>query len=406
MASSIAETQLVSGDIFFQSGMYKKKLNVKTASNISFTGDIIDLTQYTQGETWDQVSIVYSVVEISSKQSEDVRSYHIYPKYLSENNNIFKFVATINGKDAENRVAVSWFAREEIIDIKGEKFSTKESHLQSQSADFNLQNQVGKILSVTSDNGTVSGYALTNNNTTLHVELRNGTVYATYSKPYRYEELGKPGDYRPSQEKRINENLWYDNRLGTMPFSGVIKLTTNIEKPQNWNISNERVYIEDTTTYYNPGAEYNHNRTSTNESKNVITRSVHIWSESYYPYTKHYKVYCQFYNRAILRDCVWTGTVYAQTYLYLVNVSYIKKDNKSTNFSFEDIWVNISQEELIQNSTAKPPASQSYVLYSTEGENQYRYLVTKVVNVINNTSYPYSSLYNVYGIKQILVKNG
>lgn len=404
MASSIAETQLVSGDIFFQSGMYKKKLNVKTASNNSFSGDIIDLTKYTQGETWDQVSLVYSIVEIDEKQSEDIRNFTVKPKFLSDNHNTFKFIVQINGKDVNNRAVVCWFAREEIVDIQGEKFSTKESHIQNQKATFDLQYQVNNVLSVTSDNGTVLKYNLTNENQTLNVELGNGTIYGTYTKPYTHREIGKPGSYYPPPTMRINENLWYDNRLGTMPFSGIITLLSNEEKPQSWQISSERVYEYDRSGSIATNTEFNHRKDADTETKTVITRSVLNSTDGLYPYRQHWTIYCQDYRRTILRDCVWTGNVTAHTYLYIVNISYIKRNNDPNTIENDAYtWINIGQEEILQNSTNTPPKVNSYIGQYKDGTGYYRYIVTKTIPIGNDPSFYYYE-YRVYGIKQMRVE--
>lgn len=405
MASPIVETQILSGDIFFQNGMYKKKLNVKTASNITYTDDIINLTQYSEGEPWTQVSLVYSIVEISAKQSEDVRSYVVKPKYLSKDQNIFKFVAEINGKNAGNRIAVSWFAREEIIDVQGEKFNTKESHNQIQNATFELQNQVGSLLSVTSDNGRVDSYELTKNNTFINVKLSNGTVYKTYSKPYRYEEKGKPGNYQPQNIKKISTTLWQDDNLGNMPFSGNLTLTSNVEAPQGWEIGQEIILTNDTTTNYGANTELQYYKDAILEQKYVVTRTVHKYSESGYPYTKHYTVYAKLYRRTILRNCVWTGNVYAQTYLYLVNVSYIRANNNATQFTGEDKyhWIPVGPEEIIQQITNTPPKVNSIVRQYVENGETYRYIVTKAVP-INKDSLTHYTNYKIYGIKQMQVK--
>ena len=403
MGSSIAETQLVSGDIFFQSGMYKKKLNVKTASNNSYSGDIIDLTKYTQGEVWDQVSLVYSIVEVDAKQSEDIRNFTIKPKFLTDNHNTFKFVVQINGKDVNNRAVVCWFAREEIVDIQGEKFATKESHIQNQTGNFNLQYQVDSILSVTSDNGTVSKYNLTNNNQTLNVELTNGNVYAIYKKPYVHRELGKPGSYSPSKTMKINEILWYDNRLGSMPFSGTINLASNVEKPQEWQISSERIYESDRNSSIPINQEYNHKKDADTETKTVITRSVHNRTDGWYPYRQHWTIYCQDYRRTLLRDCIWEGEVTAHTYLYLVNISYIKRYNSPTIANDnEDVWINVAQEELLQ-TTNTPPKVNSYIGQLKDGNDYYRYMVTKTI-AMSTDSVNYYTTYRVYGIKQMKVK--
>ncbi len=406
MASPIAETQLVSGDIFFQSGMYKKKLNVKTASNISYTQDVIDLTKYTEGETWEQVSLIYSIVEIDIRQSENIKSFNVKPIYLTDNRNTFKFVAEINGKDVNNRIAVSWYAREEIIDIQGEKFSTKESPNQNQSASFNLQYQAKSVLSVTSDNGQVGKYELGNGQSSIQVELKNGTVYATYSKNYKYEELGKPGSYNPATTKKISTTLWYDNRLGNMPFSGTLSLTTNAEKRQAWQIGAERIYQDERTSYVNPGTEYEHREDRDVETKVVVTQCVLKSTDSGAPYTKHYRVFAKDYRRTILRDCIWTGNVYAQTYLYLVNISYIKADNspqKASTAEEEGIWINISSEELIQSDTLYPPKLNSFILDTTLDNDYFRYYVTKVVPIYRDSFNPYYTHYRIYGIKQMRV---
>lgn len=403
MASSISETQIVAGDIFFQSGMYKKKLNVKTASNVSYTEDIIDLTQYSEGETWSNVTLVYSIVEIDLRQSEDVRSYTVKPKYLTDNKNSFKFVAEINGKNVNNRVVVSWFAREEVIDIQGEKFITKESYKQEQVYTYNLQNKARSILSVTSDNGSVTSYMLDGTGTKLTVDLGNGTVYKTYIKPYTYKETGKPGSYSPSSTHTISEHIYYNSNLGSMPFTGVLNLSSNVEKPQAWQISAEKVYVSNVSKSIATGTEYQIAKTADMESKYVITRSVLTSTDSWAPYTQHWTIYCQEYRRTILRDCTWTGTVYAQTYLYLVNLSYIIYEEMIK--IIEDTvgtWVKISSEELVQ-TTNTPPKVGQYIQQTWYAADYFRYYITKVVPISQDKYFPYYTTYNVYGIKEMKV---
>lgn len=401
MASPIIETQILAGDIFFQNGMYKKKLNVKTASNVSYTEEVINLTKYSEGEPWSQVSLVYSIVEIDIRQSENIKSFNVRVKYLTDDHNSFKFVAEINGKPVNNRVSVCWFAREEIIDVKGEKFTTKESANQIQTATFNLQNQVKTILHVTSDNGHIDSYNLINDNSGINVKLSNGNVYATYSKSHTYKEIGKPGNYSPENIKRISVNLHYDNQLGTIPFSGNLSLYSNVERPLNWEIGPEILLEDDTITKANEGEIRNYYKDSILEQKYVITKSVYLRQDGWRPYNRHYAVYARLYRRTLVRDCVWTGNVFAQTYLYLVNVSYIKQNNTPSRESIVETWINISQEIAIQETTT-PPSKGTIIKETNTGHDYFRYVVTSS-RPIEKIEGIYRTVYRVFAIQQMKV---
>lgn len=401
MASPVIETQILAGDIFFQNGMYKKKLNIKTASNVSYTEEIINLTKYTEGEPWSQVSLVYSIVEIDIRQSENIKSFNVRVKYLTPDHNSFKFVAEINGKSVNNRVSVCWFAREEIIDVKGEKFPTVESPYQTQKASFKLQNQVKNILHVTADNGHVNSYNLSEDRSMITVELSNGSVYATYSKAHTYKEIGKPGNYKPDSIKKINVNLHYNNNLGVMPFSGNLQLTSDVERPLNWQIGAEEIYQHNTYNYTAPGTEKGYYKDELIEQKYVITKAVRLWREHYSPYRTYYDIYAQLHRRSLVRDCVWTGNVFAQTYLYLVNVSYIKQDNSPSRDGEHITWINISPEMVIQD-TINPPSKGSIIKETSVGHDYFRYVVTSY-RPIGKLQGTYNTVYRVFGIQQMKV---
>lgn len=407
MASPTIETQILAGDIFFQNGMYKKKLNVKTASNISYTEEVINLTKYTEGEPWSQVSLVYSIVEIDIRQSENIKSFNVRVKYLTADHNSFKFVAEINGKPVNDRVSVCWFAREEIIDVQGEKFSTVESHNQVQTATFKLQNQARSILHVTSDNGHVSSYNLIDNNSKITVNLNNGSVYDTYSKPYTHKEIGKPGNYVPDSVKQIRTTLYYNNKLGNMPFTGNLNLVKNVERPLDWQIGPEILlygnweYIPGNNKL-KPNDVQNYHKDLVIERKHIITKLVLVRKLSYRPYTEYYNVYAKLHQRTLVRDCEWTGNLFAQTYLYLVNVSYIKQDNSPSRDAGEGYeWINISPEIIIQEKTIKPPNKGSIIKEENQGHDYFRYVVTNLRAVGKTQNY--YTLYNVYGIQQMKV---
>lgn len=399
MTENIQETQIVAGDIFFQSGLYKKKLNYKTASNINKTEEIIDLTKFSHGEPWKNVAITYGLVGIDKGTIDITQGLDIEIQFLDNNKNVFKFIVLINNIHyIDSHISISWLAREEIVDIKGERVSTQESGQQNQSIDITLKHQAENILNVSCDNGSLT-YSVNADNTIVYVNLKNGLPYKIYNKEYTYEELSQPGSYSPVQSKLMNKTLYYDSFLGYMEFSGNVSLIQNEVKPQAWIIGEEFKYKSSEPKEYAPGDEFEVNSTADVETKKVVTRSVWVSKDGYSPYHNRYDIYVKPYTRTILRDCIWKGILNAPSYLYIVDISYVVS-NLPPITDLTAQWIDIEPEVKFIERTDTPPEIGSTTQYEQIGYLTTRYKITKIIPVVYNIPNHYYQYFDVYAKKQ------
>lgn len=388
MADKIRQTEITSGDIYFKIGNYQKRVNTKTASNMNYINDIINLQEYTYGEEWEQVSITYGIVKIEGNV-ENIQDIDISIKYLTDNKNQFKFVGKINGRDvSNNKILISWFAREEIIDVTGERFITPETHVNEINHKHTFNNNVKKVLNVSVNTGIVDSYNLISKNQ-LNINLRQATKYKTYSKPYSYNEAGKPGSYTPDQTKSVKIDMFQDDKLGTMPFSGIIKLVSNSTRQLPWyNVGAQYTYKSVTVSNnsewgYSIGQVLDSSTTSDYATRTIVTDIVRTGGDIY---NKSANIYATSQKADILRDCSWSGTLYCDTYVYVVNTSYII----DREITVEAKWIPYSAEYLFDEDSV--PAKIGSELSNSPGKKT---ICTQNRQVLSN-QYD-GTYYRIYG---------
>lgn len=377
------QTEIVSGDIFFQDGNYKKRLNTKTASNTTKTGLTINLKDYTEGEAWENVSITYGVVSIEQYSTETIKSTSVEIKYLSSDKNTFQFIGYVNGRNIGTSMTVSWFAREEIIDVGGSKFVTPEKASSVHTYTYTFPSKVSKILNISTNTGMIESYNISSDKRSITVKLKSGSKYKTYQKVYEKVSNGMAGSYVPASSFFINASYYVNSVVGNANYSGTIKLISNTTTVQPW-VNNGSQFVYTTQTVLKTvGFGYSVNQVVNSSSdananyRTIITSVVQTSSTQYH---KTATIYAVNQKATILRNCKWSGTLYCDTFVYSVNVSYII-DNSVVKLSpvalgSAEFLYDISDNELYKGIipenitlTNKRLMNDKYYMYATKKEN-------------------------------------
>lgn len=320
------QTEIVSGDIFFKDGNYKKRLNTKTASNMTKTSLIVDLKEYTEGEAWENVAITYGIVSIDQYSTETVKSTKVEIKYLTADKNKFQFIGHINGKNIGSSMTISWFAREEIIDVGGSSFITPERTYANQTYTYVFPKKISKLLNISSNTGVIEKYTISEDKGSITVSLKSGAKYATYQKSYTKSVSGQPGSYTPQSSISITAQYYVNSVVGNANYTGVIKLVSNTTSVQPWvNNGSQFVYTTQTVSTsasfgYSVNQVVNSSSDANYHYRTIITNVVLTSSNQYY---KTATIYAINQKATILRNCQWQGTLYCDTFLYIVDLSYI-----------------------------------------------------------------------------------
>lgn len=377
------QTEIVSGDIFFQDGNYKKRLNTKTASNITKTGLTINLKDYTEGEAWENVTITYGVVSIEQYSTETIKSTSVEIKYLSSDKNTFQFIGYVNGKNIGSSMTVSWFAREEIIDVGGSKFVTPEKASSVQTYTYTFPSKVLKMLNISTNTGMIESYSISSDKRSITVKLKSGSKYATYQKAYEKVSNGMAGSYVPASSLPINASYYVNSVVGNANYSGTIKLISNTTTVQPWVNNGSQFVYTTKTVLKTAGFGYSVNQvvnSSSDANANYRTIITNVVQTSSTVYHKTATIYAINQKATILRNCKWSGTLYCDTFVYSVNMSYIIDNSvvklSSASFNGKEFLYAVSEDEFYTEPvpeniviTNKRFMNDKYYIYATKKEN-------------------------------------
>lgn len=319
MANGTQETEILAGDIFFQVGNYRKKINVKTAGGTAFTEETISLPAYTENETWQYPAVQYGITGIDF--TTGISSVKIEIEYLNANKNVFKFVGYVNGQRITNQIQVSWYAWEEVIDIGGEKATSIESKNRNQVFTHTLKVKPYQLLGVSVNTGNVS-YTQPDANLNMTFTCNNGNPYKQYPRYVIRYVNGKPGSYVAPNTMYVTETAFYNQFLGNLDFAGNISKTSETKVQGAWTYGTEYKWKSSVRENYTAGTLINKTETLDLITEDRVTRSVYIKTVNYVAY---YDVYAKKQQAVITKNITYEGNIYAPTYLYIVTIKYISK---------------------------------------------------------------------------------
>lgn len=278
------------------------------------------MPSYTEDELWDNPAVQYGITGINL--NENISNMSIDIEYLTDDKNQFKFVGTVNGKKISNEIQVSWYAREEVIDIIGEKTSSSESGERKQKFDYTLKIKPYKFLGATVNTGTLS-YTQPDSNNKMTFDCDNGNPYKQYARVVTKNVNGKPGSYVAPTTMYVEETAYQNQYLGNLNFKGNINKQSETSVKGSFVITQaEYLYKSNTTENPSVGTIVTETTTLDAVTRTRITKVVYVSTVNY---VKYYNIYAVNEKATITKNIVYSGNIYAPTYLYIINIRYLSQ---------------------------------------------------------------------------------